>query len=277
MKDILAQGFAEMGILPPPGAVEKLCRYADLLLEQNRVMNLTAITEPEQVARLHFLDSAAVLAWGRAWSPLPRETGQPGKAPSQSLAPQCGLGQRGEGPHAQGGQGSWLCGKRVIDVGTGAGFPGLVLKLLEPSIELTLLDSLGKRVTWLSEVCKALSLDGVQCLHARAEEQAGAPGFRDGFDLVTSRAVAAYPQLCELCLPYARVGGAFIAMKSVESGAEVQSGETAVKRLGGKPLGHYDYSVPGAGVTHRLVAAVKVSPTPQGLPRSWGKIKKSPL
>ncbi len=245
MKDILAQGLREMGLSPAPGAVDLLCRYAELLLEQNQVMNLTAITEPEQVARLHFLDSAAILSYGAA-------TKQPGGA-------------------------GWLAGKRVIDAGTGAGFPGLVLKILEPSIQLTLLDSLGKRVNWLSEVCKGLSLDGVQCLHARAEEQALVPGFRDGFDLVTSRAVAAYPQLCELCLPYAKVGGTFLAMKSVESDGEVRSGETAVKRLGGKPLGHYNYPIPGAGVTHRLVAAEKVSPTPQGLPRGWGKIKKSPL
>jgi len=245
MKDILAQGFSDLGISPPPGAVERLCRYAELLLEQNQVMNLTAITEPEQVARLHFLDSAAILAYGAA-------AGRPGGT-------------------------NWLRGKRVIDVGTGAGFPGMVLKILEPDLQLTLLDSLGKRVNWLSEVCKVLSLDDVQCLHARAEEQAMLPGFRDGFDLVTSRAVASYPQLCELCLPYAKVGGVFLAMKSVESEAEVKGGETAVKRLGGKRLGHYDYSIPGTAVTHRLVAAEKVSPTPQGLPRSWGKIKKSPL
>lgn len=247
MKDILAQGFESMGLSPSPEMVERLCRYADLLLEQNQVMNLTAITQPEAVARLHFLDSAAILAY----------------SPKRASA--------GENTS------SWLSGKRVIDVGTGAGFPGMVLKILEPNLELTLLDSLGKRVSWLERAAEQLGLQGVRCLHARAEEQALAPGFRDSFDLVTSRAVASYPLLCELCLPFARVGGVFLAMKSVESETEVRSGETAVKRLGGKPLGCYDYLVPGAGVTHRLVAAQKVSPTPQGLPRSWGKIKKSPL
>lgn len=225
-----------MGLTPPDGAVDKLCRYAELLLEQNQVMNLTAITQPDQVARLHFLDSAAVLA-------------------------HCGP----------------LAGKSLVDVGTGAGFPGLVLKILEPSLALTLVDSLGKRVNWLSEVCEALSLDGVRCLHARAEELALAPEFRDGFDLAVSRAVAAFPLLCELCLPYVKVGGAFIAMKSVESGGEVQSGANAVKRLGGKLLENIDYSVPGTEVTHRLVVVEKRVPTPKGLPRSWGKIKKSPL
>lgn len=248
MKDILTQGFHEMGITPPQGAVDKLCRYAALLLEQNQVMNLTAITQPDQVARLHFLDSAAVLAYG------------------------CPGGQPSGGAGA-----SWLAGKSLVDVGTGAGFPGLVLKILEPSLSLTLVDSLGKRVNWLSEVCEVLSLDGVQCLHARAEELALEPEFRDSFDIATSRAVAAFPLLCELCLPYVKEGGVFIAMKSVESGGEVQSGANAVKRLGGKLLNSADYLVPGAEVTHRLVVTEKVSPTPKGLPRSWGKIKKAPL
>lgn len=236
MKDILTQGLHEMGLTPLPGAVDKLCRYADLLLEQNQVMNLTAITQPDQVARLHFLDSAAVLA-------------------------HCGS----------------LAGKSLVDVGTGAGFPGLVLKILEPSLSLTLVDSLGKRVNWLSDVCEVLSLDSVRCLHARAEELALEPEFRDRFDFATSRAVAAFPLLCELCLPYVKVGGAFIAMKSVESGGEVQSGSNAVKQLGGKLLENIDYPVPGTEVTHRLVVVEKHAPTPKGLPRSWGKIKKSPL
>ncbi len=250
MKDILTQGLREMGLSPAPEAVDKLCRYAQLLLEQNKVMNLTAITEPEQVARLHFLDSAAVLALGgwRAGSSRPTEE-----------------------------QGTWLAGKSLIDVGTGAGFPGLVLKILEPSLSLTLADSLGKRIVWLREVCEVLSLDGVQCLHVRAEELALEPGYRDSFDVATSRAVAAFPQLCELCLPFVKVGGRFLAMKSVESEGEVQSGQNAVKRLGGKLSGRVDYPIPGAGVTHRLVAVEKLSPTAKGLPRGWGKIKKSPL
>ncbi|MCI9402955.1 MAG: 16S rRNA (guanine(527)-N(7))-methyltransferase RsmG [Oscillospiraceae bacterium] len=249
MKDIVTQGLQEMGITPPDGAVDKLVEYGRLLLEQNKVMNLTAITEPDQVARLHFLDSAAILKWD---------------------AEQRGAGGRTTAP-------TWLANKTVIDVGTGAGFPGMVLKILEPSISLTLVDSLGKRVVWLEKVCEALSLDGVRCLHARAEELALDPGFRDGFDVAVSRAVAAFPALCELCLPYTKVGGRFAAMKSVESGEEVQSGQNAVKRLGGRLLKPHDYPIPGTEVTHRLVGVEKTAPTPKGLPRSWGKIKKSPL
>lgn len=251
MKDILIQGLGKMGLTPPDGAVDKLCRYSQLLLEQNQVMNLTAITQPDQVARLHFLDSAAVLAYGD----------------------QAGLGARAGLEPAP----TWLAGKTLIDVGTGAGFPGLVMKILEPALSLTLVDSLGKRINWLRSICEALSLDGVHCLHARAEELALQPEFRDSFDLAVSRAVASYPLLCELCLPYVKVGGKFIAMKSVESSQEVEAGSNAVERLGGKSLESFDYLVPGTGVTHRLVFVNKLSPTPKGLPRSWGKIKKSPL
>ena len=240
MREILIPGLDEMGLTPPAGAVEALERYAELLLEQNRVMNLTAITQPEAVARLHFLDSAGLLSRG------------------------------GGGP-------GWWSGKRVIDVGTGAGFPGLVLKLLEPSISLTLLDSLAKRVTWLEGVCHALGLEGVQCLHARAEEQALEPGFRDAFDVAVSRAVASLPLLCELCLPYVKVGGVFFAMKSVESGEETQAAQRSVKRLGGELLGTVDYAVPGTDVIHRLVPVRKTAQTPKGYPRKWAKIKKEPL
>ena len=243
MREILARGLGEMGLVPPPEAIEKLERYAALLLEQNKVMNLTAITETTDVARLHFLDSAAVLAW---------------TSPAKEAA-------------------TWLAGKSLVDVGTGAGFPGLVLKILEPSLSLTLVDSLGKRVHWLEAVCEALSLGAVECLHARAEELALKPGYRDSFDVATSRAVAGFPALCELCLPYVRPGGVFLAMKSVDSDAELARGANAVKRLGGVMGNVTDYAIPGAGVSHRLAAVEKRAPTPAGLPRSWGKIKKSPL
>lgn len=241
MKDLLIQGLGDLGLTPPPGAVDRLCRYAQLLLEQNQIMNLTAITDPVGVAQLHFLDSAALLTWPASSQP------------------------------------SFLAGKSLVDVGTGAGFPGLVLKILEPSLSLTLVDSLGKRVSWLKDVCEALSLVDVRCFHARAEELSLEPGFRDSFDIATSRAVASFPLLCELCLPYVRPGGVFLAMKSVDSAQETALGANAVKRLNGKALKPFDYSIPGAGVTHRLVPVEKTAPTPKGLPRSWGKIKKAPL
>ena len=278
MKEILWKGLSKMGLSPTGEQIEKLEEYARLLLEQNQVMNLTAITEPDQVARLHFLDSAAILgveqrgAGGLTTERIENAAGgqaaQSIFAQSEELGPEVSTSLRNP---------TWLSHRTVIDVGTGAGFPGMVLKILEPSLQLTLVDSLGKRVHWLETVCEALSLDGVRCIHARAEELALESGFRDAFDLAVSRAVASYPLLCELCLPYVKPGGIFIAMKSVDSGREVESGESAVKRLGAKALGSWDYAIPGTEVTHRLVMAKKLGPTPKGLPRSWGKIKKSPL
>lgn len=237
MKEQIARGLEELGLTPPPGAAERLARYGALLLEKNQVMNLTAITEPGQVAALHFLDSAALLA-------------MPGMD---------------------------FKGKTLIDVGTGAGFPGLPLRLLEPSLRLTLLDSLGKRIAWLEEVCAALGAEDTVCLHARAEEQALQPGFRDGFDFAVSRAVAPLNLLCELCLPYVRVGGRFLAMKAVDCGEELSQAGRGIALLGGRLLPCWDYRIPGTEVTHRVVAVEKLAPTPKGYPRRWAKIQKAPL
>lgn len=236
MQARISAGLAQLGLTPPPQAAAQLAQYGQLLLEQNQVMNLTAITDPDQVVDLHFLDCAALLTIGEDFH-----------------------------------------GKTLIDVGTGAGFPGLPLKILEPSLSVTLLDSLGKRVNWLASVCEALSLDKVSCLHARAEEQALEAGFRDGFDLAVSRAVASLELLSELCLPYVKVGGKFLAMKSVDSGAETEGAARAIAKLGGRLLPRVDYTIPGTEIVHRVVVVEKVSPTPKGFPRRWAKMQKAPL
>ena len=236
MQARISAGLAQLGLTPPPQAAAQLAQYGQLLLEQNQVMNLTAITDPVQVVDLHFLDCAALLTIGEDFH-----------------------------------------GKTLIDVGTGAGFPGLPLKILEPSLSVTLLDSLGKRVNWLASVCEALSLDKVSCLHARAEEQALEAGFRDGFDLAVSRAVASLELLSELCLPYVKVGGKFLAMKSVDSGAETEGAARAIAKLGGRLLPRVDYTIPGTEIVHRVVVVEKVSPTPKGFPRRWAKMQKAPL
>lgn len=167
--------------------------------------------------------------------------------------------------------------KRVIDVGTGAGFPGLPLRLLEPTMNLTLLDSLGKRVDWLRQVCVVLGTVDVECLHQRAEEQALKPGYREGYDLAVSRALAELRLLCELCLPYVKVGGRFLALKSVGSDEELSAATAGIRLLGGKVLSPYDYPIPGTDIIHRVVIVEKVAPTPKGYPRRWAKIQKSPL
>ena len=231
MEALLRKGLAELGL--DDGGTPSLLRYGELLLEKNKVMNLTAITEPQDVAALHFLDSAALL----------------------TLA-----GFRG---------------KSVVDVGTGAGFPGMPIKILEPSIHMTLLDSLGKRITFLQEVCEDLGLTDVQCVHARAEEFAAE--HRQGFDFAVSRAVANLSVLCELCLPLVKVGGTFLSMKSVESDGELEQAEKAIRLLGGQVERTADYRIPGTEVTHRVIFIKKVAETPKKYPRPFAKIKKNPL
>ena len=237
MKDIIKNGLTELGLTGkvPENAPELLERYGRLLIEKNQVMNLTAITDPEQVAKLHMLDCAALLNYAD------------------------------------------FKGKTLIDVGTGAGFPGLPLKILVPELEITLLDSLNKRVNWLNEVISELGLTGITAIHARAEEQALVKGFRDSFDFVTARAVADLRLLGEICLPYAKVGGTFLSMKSVGSDEELQNAAHAVKFMGGRVRGSQDYTIPGTDVTHRVLLIDKVAPTLKGYPRRWAKIQKDPL
>ena len=167
-----------------------------------------------------------------------------------------------------------LAGKSVIDVGTGAGFPGLPLKIAQPDISLTLLDSLDKRVRFLGDVCAATGLTDVTCLHTRAEE---APELRGQFDAAVSRAVARLYLLCELCLPFVKVGGRFLSMKSVDSDQELDQAAHAIKLLGGRVRQQTDYTIPSTDVAHRLVVMEKVAPTLKGYPRRWAKMQKDPL
>ena len=238
MKQMISAGLEELGLTGcvPKDAPAQLAQYGRMLLEKNQVMNLTAIREPEGVARMHFLDCAALLKY-------------------------CDFQ-----------------GKTLIDVGTGAGFPGMALKILAPSLKVTLLDSLNKRLDWLKEVNKELDgVDSISALHGRAEEFALAKGYRDSFDLVTARAVAELRVLCELCLPFVKAGGKFLAMKSVDSGQELENAGHAIKLLGGRVAAVEDYTIPGTEVTHRLIVIEKLAPTLKGYPRRWAKIQKEPL
>ena len=159
-------------------------------------------------------------------------------------------------------------GKTLIDVGTGAGFPGMVLKILVPSLKVTLLDSLSKRLDWLTEVCEDLDgVDSITTIHGRAEEFALEKGFRDSFDFAAARAVANLRVLCELCLPFVKVGGHFLAMKSTGSNQELADAAHAVKLLGGKVVQVEDYPIPGTEITHRLIVVEKLAPTLKGYPR----------
>ena len=165
--------------------------------------------------------------------------------------------------------------KTVFDIGTGAGFPGLVLKICNPSIRLTLLDSLDKRVVFLRSTCNSLGFSDVSCLHARAEE--AVIQWREAADIVTSRAVASLNVLSELCLPYVKEGGVFIAMKGPAFDEELEAAKPAIQMLGGKTESCRSYTIPGTDVTHSAILIRKAAKTPQRYPRRWAQIKKSPL
>ena len=233
MNEILRQGLAALSL--PQDAVPALEKYGSLLLAKNQEMNLTAITDPEQVARLHMLDCAALLNCAD------------------------------------------FRDKRVLDVGTGAGFPGMVLKLVEPSLSLTLLDSLNKRIDWLREIAPELGIEALTAIHGRAEEYGQMPEYREQFDIVASRAVADLRVLCELCLPFVRVGGRFLAMKAADSQEELDAARTAIQTLGGRRLEDYTYTIPGTDVIRRVAVIEKTAPTPNLYPRRWAKIQKAPL
>ncbi len=168
-------------------------------------------------------------------------------------------------------------GKAVIDIGSGAGFPGIPMRIAEPSMKLTLLDSQQKKIAFLEELSARLKLQDNRCLHARAEEAALLPDMRDCFDFAVSRAVARLNVLAEMCLPFVKPGGAFIAMKGTDSGEEINEAENAIKKLGAELGSISDYEIPGTGIVHRAIVIRKTAATPDGYPRRFAKMQKSPL
>ncbi len=168
-------------------------------------------------------------------------------------------------------------GKSVIDVGTGAGFPGLVLKIAVPDIKLTLLDSLNKRINFLKTVCDELNLKDVECIHSRAEEGGQNPDLREKFDICASRAVARLNVLAEYDLPFVKVGGEMLALKGPAADEEIEGAKNAVKTLGGKVKEVKEITLPLSDLKHRIVVIEKVRSTPKKYPRNAGKIKASPL
>ena len=230
MKQALLEGLSELDISLEGSRAETLCAFAEAMLRQNEVMNLTAITEPEKVARLHLLDSLTVT-----------KALEPGK-------------------------------KTLIDVGCGAGFPGVPLACAREDLQVTLLDSLGKRVSWLEATLPGLGIEAV-CVNARAEDYAAQ--HRECFDYATSRAVARLNILLELTAPFVKVGGAVLAMKGAAAEEELKEAASAIKKLGLKLEAVREFPVDGT--SHAVIVLRKVAPTPRQYPRRYAKIKQSPL
>ena len=230
MKKTLCEGLPRLGLDLDEKTCDTLCAFGEAVVEQNKVMNLTAITEPEPVAKLHLLDSLSVLAVKD------------------------------------------LRGKRMVDVGCGAGFPGVPVKIACPEVELTLLDSLGKRMNWLETVLPNLGVEA-NCVTARAEEAVAV--CRESYDVATSRAVARLNILLELTAPFVKVGGFVLAMKGTAAMEELEEARKAIKTLGLKLEEVREFPVDGTA--HTVIVLKKVAPTPAKYPRRFAKIKQAPL
>ena len=230
MLTTLSQGLPLLGLELPEQTLQTLCAFGEGVVKQNEVMNLTAITQPEQVARLHLLDSLTLLAAAD------------------------------------------LKGKKIIDVGCGAGFPGVPVKIACPEAEVTLLDSLGKRMNWLSGFLPQLGVEA-QCITARAEEAVA--DRREQYDFATSRAVARLNILLELTAPYVKVGGAVLAMKGAAAREELADAQNAIRKLGLKVEQVKEFPV--EDTAHAVIVLRKVAHTPPQYPRRFAKIKQAPL
>ena len=240
--DTFIKDLNQFGISLEEKQLIQFIQYYELLMEWNRFMNLTAITEYEEVLKKHFIDSLSII------NILKYE-----ELSTKSIS--------------------------VIDIGTGAGFPGIPLKIVFPNLQVTLLDSLQKRVNFLQAVIDELSLSDIRVVHGRAEEYAseGKGKYREQFDLCVSRAVANLSTLSEYCLPYIKVGGAFISYKSDKMEDEYIQAKRAIELLGGKKKKKASFTIPGTDISRTLLLIGKVNKTPVKFPRKAGLPSKEPL
>lgn len=233
-KSLIREKLLEVGIEVTEEKVEQLFNFYRMVIEKNKVMNLTAITEYEDFVLKHFVDSL-LIAKVIDFSDV----------------------------------------KTLLDIGTGAGFPGMPIKILFPEVEVLLLDSLNKRLLFLEEVIENLGLKGISTIHSRAEELQVKGEYRESFDIVVSRAVSALPTLSEYCLPYVKIGGSFVSYKGAIGEEEVDASKSAIKILGGKIAKKESFRL---GESDRLLVVMeKVKNTPSKYPRGGGKPGKNPL
>ncbi len=238
----LIDGCKKLGLELDELKAEKLYRYYELVVGKNKVMNLTAITEEDEFISKHFVDSLSII-----------------KAPDlkDELAQAKGI--------------------KLIDVGTGAGFPGMVLKIVFPSLKITLFDSLKKRLNFLDEVIAELELKDIETLHGRAEDYGNNKLYREKYDICVSRAVANMSSLSEYCLPFVKPDGLFVAYKSGESHSEIREASKAIKILGGNTEDIQDFMLPDSDIERSIVSVRKIKKTPAQYPRKAGTPAKEPI
>ena len=227
----------ELGITLTPEQIQKFIRYYEMLTEWNEVMNLTAITDYDEVMKKHFIDSLALAGYVKLWEKK----------------------------------------YKIIDVGTGAGFPGIPLKIAFPNLQVTLFDSLNKRIKFLQEVIDALNLNEISAVHGRAEEGARDKAMREKYDFVVSRAVANMAVLSEYCIPFAKAGGYFIPYKTGTVEEEIIQGKKAIHILGGKIEKVEKLILPDSDISRSFVFIRKEKQTPKAYPRKAGTASKQPL
>lgn len=236
---IFKSGLDELNIKLDDKQIEQFIKYYEYLVEKNKVMNLTAITDFEEVIVKHFLDSLSLI-----------------KAVDLS---------------------KYSNEVKIIDIGTGAGFPGIPLKIAYPQVNIILLDSLNKRINFLNEVIELLGLTGISAVHGRSEDFGTNPDYREQFDFCVSRAVANLAVLSEFCIPFVKVGGQFISYKAGDSDEEIKDGEFAVNLLGGKIKEEILFTVPTSDINRKFVVINKVKNTGKKYPRKAGTPAKSPI
>lgn len=236
--DRMSDGCRDLGISLQPGQMEQFYQYYEILIEWNKVMNLTAITELEDVVYKHFIDSLSLIRAVDGW------------------------------------EDSRVC---LIDVGTGAGFPGIPLKIAFPFLSVTLLDSLNKRVSFLQEVIARLSLSDIAALHGRAEDFGRDSRYREKFDICVSRAVANISTLSEYCVPFIKIGGLFVAYKSDRIEEELETGKSAIRVLGGEICKNASFVLSGTDAKRNLLVIKKVKATGKAYPRRAGLPGKEPI
>lgn len=231
---ILDNSARQAGFNLSPAQLEQFGLYYQMLVETNKVMNLTALTEPQDVAVKHFVDS--LMAYD-----------------------------------------DYFPGKVLADVGTGAGFPGIPLKIYCPSLKVVLIDSLAKRLHFLQQVIEALKLENIECVHLRAEDAGKSKLHREKYDIVTARAVARLSVLSEYCLPLVKIGGMFVALKGAKYKEEIEAAGKSLSVLGGKLVSARRVELPGLNDGRAVVSIKKIKPSPKAYPRKAGLPEKNPL